>query len=115
MAGTVDDHSTDEFRLLSAEYAFVLSLTDHSGPLAEDVLRAFFSYGPVDREGRERYTVFKTGAKLSGERFGGRAIYNPRDWQFWYSDPEHGISCIFEYISPFFGGWRVSAGAKTEC
>ena len=58
MAGTVDDHSTDELQLLKDEYLFVLSLTGHSEPLAEDVLRAFFARGPVDREGRERYTVF---------------------------------------------------------
>jgi hypothetical protein len=97
MAGTADDHSTDEFRLLKDEYALILRLTGDSEQLAEDVVRTYFSHGPVDREGRERYTVYTTEAKLSERRFGGRAIYNPRDWQFWYSDPEHGISCIFEY------------------
>jgi len=97
MAGTVDDHSTDEFRRLKDEYAFVLSLTGDSKPWAEELLRAYFSHGPVDREGRERYTVFKTEAKLLGRQFGGRAIYNPRDWQFWYSDLEYGISCVFEF------------------
>jgi hypothetical protein len=62
-------------------------------------LQTFFSHGPRDREGRDRYTAYTTETKLpEGQlRSHGRPIYNERDPQFWYSDSERGISCVYDF------------------
>jgi hypothetical protein len=88
-AETADDNSSDDWRLLFDEYLLIIEKQTKSGPLAEERLRDFFAEGPVDSNGRERYWVRKTVARLDG----GRPIYTPRDRSFWYSDREFRVDC----------------------
>jgi hypothetical protein len=99
MAGTVGEDSLDEAPSLWVAYLFILGLTDHSETWTTAILQTFFSHGPRDREGRDRYTAYTTETKLpEGQlRSHGRPIYNERDPQFWYSDSERGISCVYDF------------------
>jgi hypothetical protein len=86
---TAGDNSSEDWRLLSDEYFLIIEKKTKSGPLAEERLRDYFAEGPVDPDGRDRYRVRRTVARLGR----GRPIYTPRDRLFWYSEPEFRIDC----------------------
>ena len=87
MAGTDDDDSTSEWRLLRDEHAFIVALPlVKSLELADTLIRQFLQGGAVDRDGRERYRFRRVEAWPGGQ-------VNPYDGSFWRSDPEFGIRC----------------------
>jgi hypothetical protein len=97
MGGTADDDSTADWPFLRDVHFTFLGKVRSSKKLAERLLRDFFARGRVDAEGRERYCVRSIEAEFEGRPFySGQAIYTERDHEFWYDDPELGISCDFE-------------------
>jgi len=96
MAGTTDDVSTDGWRLLLDEYAFVVNLTK-SERSADEVLRAFFRRGAKGEDGL-RYRHWK----LEWQRKDLREENDhplPSDGLFWRSDPECGIQIDIDYAN----------------
>jgi hypothetical protein len=96
MAGTPDDHSTDEwaeFRLLRTEYIFILDELTHSKELAEKVVRRFLEEGEYDWiTGRRRYRLWMIEALPGGAP-------SPYEGEFWRSDAARGIECKIDCLN----------------
>jgi hypothetical protein len=105
MAGTADDNSTDEFRLLSEELSFVTSVTDKSEKLAKELLQSFLEEGERDRDGRIRYRIWQIEALPAGAP-------SPYEGCFWRSDAERGIRCKIDYKNSS-AHWTGPASAES--
>jgi hypothetical protein len=114
MAGTGDDNSTDDFRLLCDEYAFFLTLTKSSEEFAMKLVERFLGEGDRDRDGGIRYKLWMV------EALPGGLTPSPYDGAFWHSDPERGIHCTIKpwdssarWTGPASAKWKEFDGRQT--
>jgi len=118
MAGTSDDHSTDdraEFRLLRTEYIFILDELTHSKELAEKVVQRFLEEGEYDWiTGRRRYRLWMIEALPGGAP-------SPYEGEFWRSDAARGVECKIDCLNssarwtgPASAEWRARGRQTAE-
>ena len=111
MAGTSDDFSTEEFRLLQDEYRLAVRLVGEK--LAVKLVQRFLEEGELDRDGRVRYKIWMI------EALPGGLTPSPYDGAFWRSDPERGIHCEIDHqnssacwTGPASAEWKAFDGRQ---
>lgn len=114
MVGTIDEHSSNDWRSLQVEHAYAAKLPNSNEQRADALVRQFMELGGYDDNGRLRYRVWLDTTSPG--------VPDPYDGRFWRSERGLGIRCdIYAksssacWTGPASPPWRLFGEPIAKC